>query len=156
MFGSIFSIKKKRRESLIQNAVNDMSAAYTDRVFTGKLDEDVAFIKKLFENVDILRIRELENNYDKRLRFCLIYSDGMVDSLLMGQAIVNPLISAKIDPKAGKALADELLMRVVHVNEAVKATNLKAAIDAITYGDTVLIADGCKEVLFDTKHRGAG
>lgn len=147
MFGSIFSTKKKRRESQIQNAVNDMSVAYTDRVFTGKLDEDVAFLKKLFENVDVLRIRELENKYDKHQRFCLIYSDGMVDSLLMGQAIVNPLISTKIDPKAGKALTDELLMRVVHVNEAVKTKNLKAAIDAITYGDTVLIADGCKDVL---------
>ncbi|HWR19725.1 MAG TPA: spore germination protein, partial [Clostridia bacterium] len=76
-----------------------------------------------------------------------IYNDGMVDSMLMSQTIINPLISTKIDSKGGASLADELLMHVVHANEAEKTRELKCAIDAITYGDTVLIIDGCKDVL---------
>ncbi len=147
MFGSIFGGKKKSKEARIQNTVDSMSAAYTDRAFTGNLDEDMAFLKKLFEDVDVLRVRELENKFCKSHRFCLIYFDGMVDSLLMSQAIVKPLINERIEFKGGEALADELLKEIVEANEAEKTRELKKAIDAVTYGDTLLIIDGCKDVL---------
>lgn len=147
MFQNLFGGKKKKKENFMQDAVQNMNATFADHMFTGRLHQDMEFIKELFKDVDILRVRELENKNNGNQKFCLFYCDGMVDSLLISQNIVGPLISAQIKPEGGEPLADVLLKEIVQVNEAEKTQELKKVIDAITYGDTVLLADGCKDVL---------
>ncbi len=147
MLQNLFGGKKKKKEKFIQDAVQNMNATFGDHMFTGNLHQDMEFIKELFADVDILRVRELENKNDGSQKFCLFYCDGLVDSLLISQTIVNPLISAQIKPQGGESLADVLLKEIVQVNEAEKTQELKKVIDAITYGDTVLLADGSKDVL---------
>lgn len=149
---NIFGNRKKKREEWIKKTTQDVNQACIDHAFTGKLGEDVSFMEQLFKDVDTLRVRHLTNGHDERLRFCLIYFDGMVDSLLLSQAIVDPLLCAKIGKETGEALADALLQGVIQAGEGSKTKELKTVIDAVTYGNTVLLIDGCKSVLlFDTK-----
>ncbi|MCE5235486.1 MAG: spore germination protein [Clostridiaceae bacterium] len=147
MLFNIFGNRKKKRDEWIKNATRDVNSAPEDHVFTGKLREDLAFLTELFKDVDILRVRELENRNDKKLRFCLLYCDGMVDSLLLSQTVVGPLVDARIEPGGGGELADTVLKETIYVGEGKKTRDLKHVIDAITYGDTALLIDGSKDVL---------
>ncbi len=139
--------KQKRREQLVNNAVEDINSTYGSYAFTGSLSEDMKLIKELFRDVDVLRVRELANRRNGKQKFCVVYCDGLVDSLLIGQTIIEPLVNADITPQCGDSLSELLLKEVLFASEAKKTSELYAVIDAVTYGDAVLLADGCKEVI---------
>lgn len=103
-------------------------------------------IKQLFTDVDILRLRNIENSHNDALKFCLIYCDGVVDTTVINENIIKPLMYSD-EIKSGGHPLDRLINHVLHVSEAQKTDSVAAIIDSISYGDTVLFMQGSAQAV---------
>lgn len=118
--------------------------------FSRSLDENVAVIKKLFNNVDIVQYKMIQSPGKDPIRYFLIFIDGVVHSEIVNNNIVEPLMTKR--PEGGGMLLESLLATVVQVGESKKINTFKALIENVTHGDTVLFTDGCDQAaVFNTK-----
>jgi spore germination protein KA len=113
---------------------------------TRDLDENVRRLQKEFEGDETLRTRFVENQRNPGVRCCLLYTDSMVDNQLVNDHIIRPihLFDLKL---ATPCILDVLMDKVVQVNEMEKSSDWSEMLEAIAYGDTVLLAQGCAEAL---------
>ena len=147
----MFGIKAKNKQKTIEKKVGELNNKYKDVKLVHSLEKNIATIQELFADVDTLRLRWVQNTHNKALRYCLVFSDGVVDTALINENLIRPLMnSVSTDQSLG--LMDMLEKQVVQINEAEKTGDIQDIIKAITYGDTALFAEGCNQVLiFNTK-----
>ncbi|WP_411675770.1 spore germination protein [Caproicibacter sp.] len=113
-----------------------------------KLEQNILYLKNLFSNDDTLIFRELENSRGKEtLRFCLVYTDGMVNNRLMNQDVIRPLLEFVFRPDAGATLVDTIQLQAMFSNDVKKTDAVEELIQGIVYGDTILLAQGCPQAL---------
>ncbi len=143
---------RKKETEKIDETVNAFNESLKDQYLGRSLEENVALVKALFCNVDIFRLRYIENTHYKKPKYCIVYCDGVVDSGIISENIIKPLmLSATAEP--GRGLMDTLMNQVVQISETEKTKSLKDIVGAVSYGDTVLFADGSDEALIlNTKH----
>jgi spore germination protein KA len=101
---------------------------------------------KLFEKNNTLVDRRFKNNCDPSLEFFIYYVDGLVNSEIMNRNIILPLMLSRSINRDGDLL-DTLLQHVLEINETEKTNNISKIIQAITYGDTILLAEGSGQAL---------
>ncbi len=114
----------------------------TARQLSDRLEENLEVFQALFAKDATFRVRTVLSGIG--VRCCLLYIDGMVNSQLMNQSIVRPLILAK--PMEGE-LAEVLERRVLFSNEVSRKSKFADLLRGILYGDCVLLAEGCAEGL---------
>lgn len=120
-------------------------------LWSRSLAENLIRLKELFQDVEILRIRELEGTGSRGLSCFIAYFDGLVDTKLISENLVAPLLEAKI-PLTCDNVLDFVEKQVVQVGEVKKAEDTAALIDAITYGETLLFVEGgTGALILDTK-----
>ncbi|MDR1565021.1 MAG: spore germination protein [Oscillospiraceae bacterium] len=113
---------------------------------TPSLQENTANMDRLFENVDILIKREFENQHDSSIKFCLFCCDGVVNGDAINEYIIAPLMRGIISAK-GEALLSEVSARFLTVGEVEESQSSEDVIKAVTYGDTIIFAEGCATAL---------
>jgi spore germination protein KA len=111
-----------------------------------QLKMNVEYIRNLFANDDTLQFRNLSSPFDDRLHFCLIFADGMINNKLMNDDIVSPLLHYKFPEKIDD-LMEQILQHVMLSNSVQKTADIEEIVQAIVYGDTVLLAEGCSDSL---------
>jgi len=127
------------------------SGKTTERRFSASLDGNVALLREIFSDVDPLQYRFIENRTDGR-RFCFVYFNGIVDNDLIDQYVLRPLMTAE-DLPGGKPVVDFLLRRVLWINGGETTGAMSEIIRNLSYGDSLLLADGADEaLLIDTKN----
>ena len=142
---------ENRRERAVGKKVEELNRELSGEAVSASLRKNVETLKRLFSDVDVLVVRFVRNNRDGALQFCIAYCDGVVNSALMNDSVLKPLMLSGAC-KAGPELADSLIRDVLQVNEAEKADGFQKIVEAVTYGDTVLFAEGCPQaVLLNTK-----
>lgn len=117
------------------------------------LKENVALFKKVFQDDDTLVVSEFSCRWLRAASVCMIYLDGMVDAVKVNEHILMPLLSynptREADAKDAVLLCKERML--TSGNSAVE-TSFDKAVNAISYGDTLLLIDGCCAALvIDTK-----
>ncbi|MEM1483263.1 spore germination protein [Oscillospiraceae bacterium PP1C4] len=141
----MFEFHKKNKQKAVDDKVNNLNQKMEDNVLSTSLETNVSFLKKIFQDDDTVIIRHIQNNYDKSLKYCAAYCDGLINSLIINENIIKPLMLSEI--KAGNDLMETVINQVVLINDAQKVTSFKSIIEAITYGDTILFLDGSPEAL---------
>lgn len=126
-----------------------------DTVQGGKPD-DIVLTKVLQENVDIISAyfrdnatlikREIESRSFPGMKYCLLYTDGMVDNRLVNEDIIRPLLEFKCSPHTADIM-DVIAKQVTLSNSTEKTSNIDDILQAILYGDSVLLAENTSEVL---------
>lgn len=111
-----------------------------------KLESNIKYISGLFQGDDTLQIRRIANTVQQGLEFCLIYADGMINNKLMNDDIVRPLMEYRFPEDCGD-LIGLLQCRVVCSNSVERSAEVEKIVQAIVYGDTVLLVDGSADVL---------
>lgn len=116
-------------------------------ILPGKsLEENVQRIKREFKDSETLVTRSFENRHNPSVRCAILYTDGMVNNLLINEYIIRPVLDFAC-PVATACVLSFLLDKVLEINEAKKTADSKDILEAIVYGDTVLLAQGCDEAL---------
>ena len=118
----------------MSGSVND----YQSTRLSGNIDTDIALFKSIFNRDAALRMREVL--IGKTLRCCLVYIDGMVNSVGQGETVVEALVESTLSQN-GKISCDYIAKNILFANEVAETESLPDMLRAILYGDTLLIAD---------------
>ncbi|MDR2908992.1 MAG: spore germination protein [Oscillospiraceae bacterium] len=139
---------KKPNKKAEDNANNKGARTEPENLgtLTASLEENAAAVSFLFKDVDITLSRRFENARDGRVKFCVYYSDGVTNSAMASEHIIEPLIVCE-GLLPGLGLFEQVKSRVVQANDVKASGELNAIISAIAYGDTVLLVDGFSEAL---------
>ncbi|MGE5455857.1 MAG: spore germination protein [Ignavibacteriales bacterium] len=139
-------IKKNNKNSIINNKIEHLNDNYIKKTISKSLEDNILYMKELFKNDDNFKTRYLENNNSDSLNYCLIYCDGMVNSIVINENIIKPLMLSQYDP-SDENIVYNLAQHVLLIDDVKITDKVKDIIENVTYGDTVLFIDGADKVL---------
>lgn len=116
--------------------------------FTQNLTENINLIKTIFKDVDLMQYRPITacDTY----QFCFIFSEGVVNSSIIFEHIIKPLMLAEHLPKEN--LLDYLKDNILQIGSVKKTDDLYEIVKNLSYGESILLAEGTAEaLLLDTK-----
>lgn len=142
----MFHFFSKNKEEIISREVAKLNGPAQDSTLSSSLTQNIEDLKNLFVDVDVLVVKFIQNEHNSSLKYCIAYFDGVVNSVIINESIIKPLVISDALVQ-GSHMMDSLSEQVVQINDAKKVKQIKDIIDAITYGDTILFADGCDEAL---------
>lgn len=138
-----FYKNKQQKQKIVDEKVDQLNRKLDDQKLTDSLESNVEKMKSLFHDVDILRSRLI---YNKNIKFILFYCDGVVNSSIINDNIIKPLmLSSAIKP--GDDLAKIISEKIVQVNDSVITDAFIDIVKAISYGDTVLFIEDSDQAL---------
>ena len=143
----MFGVKRRRGD--LSKKAEAFNQGLEALQVSASLDENVALMKKLFQDVDVMRYRFVF--HAGRENVAIVFSDGLVNSEIINENILRPLMSAEALP-AGADRMKRMTNELIHINESELTSDFRKIVNGVTYGDTVLFADGCAEAaLLSTK-----
>lgn len=116
------------------------------------LDGNMAFIREKLKDCGDIVYKEFNAGIEQKLKFILIYVDGMIDKNVLNQAVLNPLMvhAREAEPDAPE-FADKLYELVrygtIPASELKETDDLDAAVLAILTGDAVVFIDGTERLI---------
>ena len=121
-----------------------MTKDYKKTEFSADLDMNISLFKNIFKNDAILRNRTVEIG-KTGYRASVFYMDGMINSEILNESIIKPLVLAEIKPD--DINAKNISSKILFAGEVATATTADAAISGVLYGDTVLMLEKENTVL---------
>ncbi|MCM0758133.1 spore germination protein [Sporomusa sphaeroides DSM 2875] len=112
---------------------------------TACYETNLTCLKTIFQDDDPIQFREFKSNNNNKIRFCVIYCDGLADSAIIDEHIIKPVMLDYI-PDDTKII-DSLIMQVIQTDSAKKVSSFQEIINDVTYGDTLLLVEGSHEAL---------
>lgn len=142
--------KKQKKEKKVQQAVEACNKPLENSNLTVSYDENLKQIKDLFVNDELIKYREFCSQDGKR-RYCLVYCNGMVDTVTINEHIIKPLQLAESEGEPQEVL-DRMLSTLVQACDLKKVSGFSDIIPSVTYGDSLLFTEGAEEgLIIDTK-----
>lgn len=139
------------KQNMVEEKVAELNKPLENSEFCASLDQNIAVVKQLFSDVAVARYRTFGGNDKNPNRYFIVFFDGMVDSETINDNILKPLMLNTI-PESD-SLIDSILHCMVQVGEAKEISTFSQMIDSVTYGDTVLFAEGCnKAIVLNSKN----
>lgn len=117
-----------------------------DITLVKSLDYNVFQFKQVFKDDDTFKFRYFNNRENGRVRFCVLYLDGMVDADIAEQNIIEPVLKASL-PEDFENNMDVILNQVITSNQAEKSRNSRQLVGKILAGDTILLMENSDEAL---------
>lgn len=112
--------------------------------FSGVLEEDIALMKQILMHDDTVIFRRFENRHDKKVRGCIIFTEVLINNIIIDQNVVRPLMSVPpVGKSLGENLAEEFAAAVVNTDDIKARARPIDAVNSILIGDTVILLDTC-------------
>lgn len=121
---------------------------YEGKKLCNRLKININYIKEIFKNDDILRIRELCT--PSGVKCALFFFDGMVNSEILNESVVKPLLTFNKEYECSKA--EFTVEHILFTAETNIFENLTDMLRSLLYGDTLILFEGePKAVVVNTK-----
>jgi spore germination protein KA len=142
--------KKKKTQKDNSNKVNTPaqlpSQAKERRAFL-TIDENLGFIKSILGD-GIGTVEAKYSIFDDKIQAGVIYIDNLADKKLISSQIIEPLLNAKLDFKAGiEDIFMTIQSKIIYVPDAKKSSQMTDIIDSILNGYTVIFVDNIDAAL---------
>ncbi len=112
---------------------------------TKSLDKNIKMIQGIFDNDENIELRMFQNQYNS-LKGCVFFIDDMVDVMTVDEYILKPVLDNRASPRNIDNIT--YLSTQVLVSSTLEiSSSMEDIIDGIVYGDTVLLVDGCAQVI---------
>ncbi len=116
--------------------------------FSGNLEKDISLMRGILGQDETVIFREFKNKNDERIRGCVIFTEVLVNNIIIDQNVVRPLMNFFSDKDIlGKNLAKELSGAVVNTDDVKTKIKPLDAVNSILIGDTVVLLDTCDSVI---------
>ncbi len=118
---------------------------FDNNSLSGNIQQDILLFKSIFKKDDVVRIRELKiNNTD--ISCALIFLDGMINTTLLGELVVRPLVTAEVGANTAVG-ARYVAKNILFANEVGTTQKISDMLRAILYGDTVVLIENSVSAL---------
>lgn len=135
---------KKNKELLINNKVNKLNNGLDEYVLSDDLDENIMLLSQLFEKVATIVTKKITNETYSNLKYSIMYCDGLVNSEIINDNIIKPLILSKIK-KTKVDFLSVVEKKIIQINSSRRVDSVKDIVESMTYGETILFIDGYSE-----------
>ena len=117
--------------------------------FSGVLEDDIALMKDILGYDDTVVFRRFENIFDKKICGCVIFTEVLVNNIVIDQNVVKPLLEFRPSGNTalGEGLSEMLAKGVVSTDEAKTKDKPFDAVTSILIGDTVVLIDTCPRAI---------
>lgn len=129
-----------KKQSLINESIN------SQKELNKSLEDNVSLFMEFFQGDDTVTVRYFSNQEHGKIKFCVIYIDGMVDVETANRNILQPIIQSTF-PKDFEGNMDVILEQVVLSNHAEKICDVDELVLRIIRGESVLLMDKSDEAL---------
>ena len=121
---------------------------YGEYKFSTSLNENMAIIKKILKNEDMIVYRVINSPESNEPKYCLIFSDGLSSEKIIDDKIIKPIMRdfSRGESERNKTL-DYLMNRVIECREVEKSADFDNMLISMLYGDTIFLMDGAEEAL---------
>ena len=112
------------------------------------LDNNISLFKNIFKNDETLVIREIQNKRLKAAQCCIIYIDGMVNTEIVNDNIIQPVLRSDLSEDIeSDNLLEELKKKVIVSNNVTLETEINKIVSSVIYGDTLFLLEGYDKAL---------
>ncbi|HEX9063029.1 MAG TPA: spore germination protein, partial [Clostridia bacterium] len=112
------------------------------------IELNIELFKRIFKNDETLVVRELENKWLKSAQCCIIYLNGMINTEIVNESIIFPILNNDLSEKINNGnLLEELGRKVIASNKVSIESDINVIIDSLAYGDTIFLLNGYDKVL---------
>lgn len=120
---------------------------------TNSLNGNINVFKELFKDNQTVKYREFQNRINNNIRCCIIYTEGMVNKVLVEEHIILPIMEIDLKHSITQGSILDILKREVIISGDVKKiSDVNEMATSMVYGDTLLLVDTASEALvIDTK-----
>ncbi|MDF2557249.1 MAG: spore gernimation protein [Bacillales bacterium] len=143
MFKNLF--KKNKHDN---NNENDNIAIPKKQKLVKSLNDNIALFKYIFKDDETIIIRDFQNKQLKEANCCIIYIDGMVNTEIVNENIIQPVLRTdlSVDIESDNLL-EELKRKVIVSNDVTIESDIDKITSSIIYGDTLFLLDGYDKAL---------
>jgi spore germination protein KA len=107
------------------------------------LDGNIELFYSLFHNDETLIVRKFQNKYLAAAKCCAIYIDGMVNTEILNENIIQPILLQNLENDINKRnLLEELQLKIIVSNNVVMSNDINKLVNSIIEGDTILFLEG--------------
>jgi spore germination protein KA len=114
---------------------------------TADLNSNVKLIQSIFKDDETLIARSFESQFDPSIQCCAFYTDSMVNNKLFNEDVVKPIQEYRLKRHISGNFIDVIAKKIMLSDSVDKTSDINKLIQAIVYGDTVLLVSGCSEAL---------
>lgn len=140
MFFRKKDVKKTKSENKSRHA--------SSQKLTNSVDANIKLFQDMFTNDDTLIVRKFQNKYLKAAACCVIYIDGMVNTEVIHEHIIQPILGGDLkDEISDGNLLEELRYKVIASSDVKESTDIYDLVGSAINGDTVLLVEGYKKAL---------
>lgn len=131
----------------------DQNAQRNTKTFEKKeldkaLINNIALFKDIFKNDETLIVREFQNKTLMTAKCCIIYIDGMVNTEIVNENIIEPVLRTDLSKDIeSNNLLEELKSKVIVSNNVTIETEINKILNSIIYGDTLFLLEGYNKAL---------
>ena len=146
MYG--FSFKPKKNKTDIAEKIDAVLKSTLPPSAAGQIsgdfEENIKALKEIFRNDDLIEFRRLDLTDKLSAEVCLVFCDGLVNSEIIDNHLIRPLMELERLPK-GYSAEEGFLSRVFQVNSIKKVKSYYEIIQGITYGDSLILLSGSND-----------
>lgn len=137
-------MKKKNKEEKVASEVEQLNQPLSDIQLSTDLKINRQTMETLFAGDQTVIYRALKTKGDFSRDVLLVYCDGLTDSMIINDSIIRPLV-AENDGHIEDI--HTVMTDVLQANDVKLSSDLQEIVQAVTFGDTLLLLDGAKEGL---------
>jgi spore germination protein KA len=131
---------KKASEPITDQSINTEKK---ETALGKSLEFNMEIFSKIFKDDDTLRIREFQNKFLSEALFGVIYLDGMVNTELLNENIIQPIMENNLKENIlYNHLFDEIHSKIIVSNYVEETQDVNKLINAIISGDTIFLING--------------
>ena len=118
----------------------------TAKLPSDNLEANVKYLCNIFKDDDTLIKRFFSSAHEPSAKFCVLFSDGMINNKLLNEDIIRPVLEysfRKDDPNLIRTVSESITLS----NSVERTDQVEELVQGIVYGDTILLARGCPDAL---------
>ncbi|WP_018132005.1 spore germination protein [Effusibacillus pohliae] len=134
-----------RKKEVLANHFEQTTLVYRGQTFSGVFDQDLKQIQDELGNSDDVIFHEFKIDHEKSRKAAIVYIDGLVDTEMVNNFILRPLINQPLP--GGERIDGTDVVNYLPMSEVRKLDDMEKAVKAVLSGDTVLLMDGASHPL---------
>jgi spore germination protein KA len=129
------------------NDIKNKSDKNCELKLTYSLKDNMELFQSIFSNDSTVIYRSFENKIST-IKCCLVFIDGMVNSKIINEDIIEPIMNNLGYKSSSKGDIIEFLMnKVLILDEIERSSHINDIINTLVYGYSILLVEGINEVI---------
>jgi spore germination protein KA len=135
-----------RKNFLIEE--NSQNPANQLPLLVKSIDTNIKCFTHIFHNDETLKVRRFQNKYLATASCCVIYIDGMVNTEILNENIIQPILYHNLEEKINlNNLLEEIQSKIIVSSSVEMFNDIEILVNCLIEGDTILLLNNYDQAL---------